>query len=103
MNTSRLAPASNQSGGLTSSQRLLWRLLGGLALAGLIGWLLLLNLGDGNETQPYRSFTPQEAASQCAVETGITANDPGQPMTNAQLNLLTACMDREIARAGLAR
>ena len=96
MNTSRLAPASNQSGGLTSSQRLLWRLLGGLAL-------LLLNLGDGNETQPYRSFTPQEAASQCAVETGITANDPGQPMTNAQLNLLTACMDREIARAGLAR
>ena len=74
MNTSRLAPASNQSGNLTSSQRLLWRLLGGLALAGLIGWLLLLNLGDGNETQPYRSFTPQEAASQCAVETGITAN-----------------------------
>ena len=102
MNTSRLVPASSQSGSLKSSQRLLWRLLGGLAFAGLIGWLLVLNLDDGGKAQPYRWFSPQEAARQCAVEAGITANSPGQAMTTGQLGLLTACMDRELARAGMA-
>jgi hypothetical protein len=103
MHLRRPATAGRALNGFHPNHRA-WRLLGAILFAMLIGWLLMLNTAGGDTApQPYRPFTPQDAARQCAIEAGITANQPGQRIPAEQLNRLGTCMDREIARAGAQR
>lgn len=74
--------------------------VGAIAYVALIGWLLALNTSSDTDSRfQYRPINPQEFARKCSIEAGVTENPPGERISARQTDLLSNCMDRELARA----